>query len=73
MDSPKDRANDSNRKSVHDHTDAELLEKFNESHARLIAQPTMKYELDTHEGSWGPDGKPITGVSRRSWSMPDGK
>jgi hypothetical protein len=67
MSTPKDRANDPNRKSAHNHTDAELLEKFNEIHARLTAKPTIKYELDTREGSFGPDGKPISGVSRRSW------
>jgi hypothetical protein len=61
MDSPKDRANDSNRKSAHDHTDAELLEKFNQIHARIKAQPVVKDFL-----SDGPD-------SPRSWSMPDGK
>ena len=70
MSTPKDRANDPNRKSVHDHTDAELLEKFNEIHARLTAKPTIKWEFDSREGSFGPDGKPISGGNpRRSWGM----
>ena len=42
MSNPKDRANDPNRKSVHDHTDAELLEKFNQIHAHVLAQPQTK-------------------------------
>ena len=76
MDSPKDRANDPNRKSAHDHTDAELLEKFNDIHARLTAKPELTIErpFESREGSYGPDGKPISGGNpRRSWSMPDGK
>jgi len=73
MESPKDRANDSNRKFAQDHTDSELLNKFNDLHKKLTAQPVIKnWEWDTRDGSFGPDGKRID-VPSRSWSMPDGK
>ena len=39
MDSPKDRAN--NRKPVtSNHTDAELLEKFNDLHKKIVESPS---------------------------------
>jgi hypothetical protein len=73
MDSPKDKANDPKRKAVNNHTDAELLEKFNQIHANVMAQPVIKnWEYDTREGSFGPDGNRLD-VPSRSWSMPNGK
>jgi hypothetical protein len=74
MDSPKDRANDPNRKSAHTHTDEELLAKFNEISAHIKAQPVIKnWQWDTPDGaSYDTDGKRLD-VPSRSWSMPDGK
>jgi hypothetical protein len=51
MESPKDRANDSNRKSAQDHTDSELLEKFNDLHKKLSAQPKSSMTFADDPGS----------------------
>ncbi len=71
MDTPKDRANDPKRKATHDYTDDELLEKFNELHARLTAKTYKnKFEWDTRDGqSFDADGNRLD-VPSRSWSLP---